>query len=42
MVGRKPTVAPSAIVNAVMHFKDELVYTAYDGVKSKYKILIAF
>lgn len=36
MAGRKPLVAPSEVVAAVMHFKERVVTKNNDGISSKY------
>lgn len=39
MAGRKPALPASVIIDAVLKFKDEIIYTNDDGKKGKYVFL---
>lgn len=39
MVGRKPAVPPSEVINAILTFTDRMLYNDVDGKKSKYLYL---
>lgn len=39
MAGRKPALPASVIIDAVLKFKDEIIYTNDDGKKGKYLLL---
>lgn len=38
MRGRKPTLAPTLIIDAILHFKNEIIDIGNDGEKSKYSL----
>lgn len=40
MVGRKPALSPSVIIDAVLYFKDKVISIDDDGNKSKLSILL--